>query len=200
LEIDTHDGAAWIGVVPFRMSGVRMRGMPPFRGTSAFPELNVRTYVRAGDKPGVWFFSLDAQSPLAVAAARRWFHLLYFRAQMSLTQSTDGRIEYRSKRTHRNAPAAELRVAYKPTGDIFQAKPGTIEHFLTERYCLYATHARPIYRGEIDHAPWPLQPAEAQIEMNSMAAASGITLPNESPLLHFARYQDVKVWGLRRGD
>ena len=174
-----------------------MRRMPPLRGTSAFPELNVRTYVRVAGKPGVWFFSLDAQSPLAVAAARRWFHLPYFRAQMSLTRAPNGTIHYRSKRTHRNASAAELRVKYKPVGEVFQAAPGTIDHFLVERYCLYAARARRIYRGEIDHAPWPLQPAEAEIETNTMAFASGIILPGQQPLLHFAEYQDVKVWGLK---
>jgi uncharacterized protein YqjF (DUF2071 family) len=196
LEIDAFDGNAWVGVVPFRMSGIRMRGMPPIPGTSAFAELNVRTYVTVGGKAGVWFFGLDAASALAVAAARRWFHLPYFRAQMAIANKPDGVIDYRSRRTHRGAPAADLRVSYKPTGEVFNARPGSTEYFLTERYCLYAFDGRHIFRGEIDHAPWPLQPAEAEIRHNTMAAASGIMLPNEKPLLHFAKFQDVRIWGL----
>lgn len=196
LELDTYDGSAWVGIVPFRMSGVSARWTPPLPGVSAFPELNVRTYVTKGGKPGVWFFSLDAGSALAVATARRWFHLPYFRAQFSVTTGSDETIDYRSRRTHRGAPSADLRVSYKPTGNIFRAAPGSIEYFLAERYCLYAFDGRRIFRGEIDHPPWPLQPAEAQIRLNTMAAASAIALPNEKPLLHFARFQDVKIWGL----
>lgn len=196
LEIDTFDGSAWVGVVPFRMSGVRVRRVPPLPGASAFPELNVRTYVTKNGKPGVWFFSLDATSALAVAGARRLFHLPYFRAQISMTHAEDGSIRYRSSRTHRGAPAADLRVFYKPVGDVFQARSGSLECFLTERYCLYAHHAGQTYRSEIDHAPWPLQNAEAQIKLNTMAAASAIALPNGKPLLHFAHFQDVKVWNL----
>ena len=196
LQIDTFDGSAWVGVVPFRMSGVRMRGLPRLPGASAFPELNVRTYVTKGGRPGVWFFSLDATSALAVAGARRLFHLPYFRAQISLMHAEDGTIHYRSSRTHRGAPAADLRLFYKPIGEVFHARPESIEYFLTERYCLYAYHAGKTFCGEIDHAPWPLQEAEAQIKLNTMAAASAIALPNVKPLLHFARFQDVKVWNL----
>lgn len=197
LELDTFDGSAWMGVVPFRMSGVRFRRTPSFPGTSAFAELNVRTYVTNDGKPGVWFFSLDAASALAVWAARRWFHLPYFRAQFALTKSADCvTIDYRSRRTHRGAPSADLRVLYKPTGEVFHAQPGSIEYFLTERYCLYAFDGQHIFLGEIDHAPWSLQSAEAQIKLNTMAAASAIALPNEKPLLHFSRYQNVRIWGL----
>jgi uncharacterized protein len=196
LEIDTFDGSAWIGVVPFRMSGIRMRCLPAIPSTSAFPELNVRTYVTREGKPGVWFFSLDAGSALAVAAARRWFHLPYFRAQFAVKALDEGVTDYRSRRTHRGAPSADLRVSYAPRGEVFQARPGTMEYFFAERYCLYASGGHCIFRGEIDHAPWPLQPAEAKIKINTMAAAAGIPLPNEKPLLHFAKFQDVRVWNL----
>ena len=197
LDLDTYEGSAWVGVVPFGMSGVRVRWTPPLPTAAAFPELNVRTYVTKNGKPGVWFFSLDAASVLAVAAARHWFHLPYFRAQFSVSTAPDGTIEHRSRRTHRGAPSADLRVSYKPTGDVFRAQPGSIEYFLTERYCLYAFDSQRIFCGEIDHQPWPLQPAEAQIKLNTMAAASAIALPNEKPVLHFASYQDVKIWGLK---
>jgi uncharacterized protein YqjF (DUF2071 family) len=198
LQIDTFDSSAWVGVVPFRMSGIRARGMPPIPGTSAFPELNLRTYVTCEGKPGVWFFSLDATSALAVAATRRFFYLPYFRAQMALATKDDGTIDYRSRRTHRGAPPADLRVAYKPTGEVFTATPGSLDYSLTERYCLYAARGNEIHRCEIDHTPWPLQRAEVQIKFNTMAAASAVVLPNEKPLLHFARFQDVRVWKLEK--
>ena len=194
LEIDTFDGQAWLAVVPFRMTGVRLRGTPAVPWLSAFPELNVRTYVTCDGKPGVWFFSLDAANSLAVAIARTWFHLPYFRARMSCTER-EGWIHYRSERTHRRAPAGMLVGQYRPSGNIFSPQRGTLEHFLTERYCLYTTDGRgQLIRGEIHHSPWPLQVAEADFSRNTMAEAAGVALPNVEPLLHFAKRQDVVVW------
>jgi uncharacterized protein YqjF (DUF2071 family) len=194
LEIDTFEGQAWIAVVPFRMSGVRLRKTPALPRLSAFPELNVRTYVVADGKPGVWFFSLDARNPIAVAIARAWFHLPYFRARMKC-EDRDGWIHYDSERTHRDASPAVLRAKYRPVGEVCEPLPNTLEHFLTERYCLYATApGGRILRGEIHHAPWPLQIAEATFQQASMTEAAGITLPSASPLLHFSRRQDVVVW------
>ena len=194
LEIDTYEGQAWIGVVPFRMSGVRLRGTPALPGLSAFAELNVRTYVVADEKPGVWFFSLDAANGAAVAMARAWFHLPYFRAQMRC-EERDGWVEYRSVRTHRGAKRGELQARYRPAGEAFRAKRGTLEHFLTERYCLYAADEKGrVRRGEIHHGPWPLQPAQAEFTQNTMADAAGIGLPSTKPLLQFSRRQDVVVW------
>jgi len=138
LQIDTFAGHAWVAVVPFRMTGVRLRGMPAMPGLFAFPELNVRTYVTYDGKPGVWFFSLDAGNSLAVAVARAWFHLPYFRARMSCSERNGG-IEYASHRTHSGAASAGLRGHYRPVGPIFLPQPDTLEHFLTERYCLYAS-------------------------------------------------------------
>lgn len=199
LEIDTFQGQAWLAVVPFRMSGVRLRGTPAMPWLSSFPELNVRTYVVTDGKPGVWFFSLDAGNPLAVAIARAWFHLPYFRARMFCEES-DGWIHYRSERTHGGSPGGSLEARYRPIGELFLAQPGTLEHFLTERYCLYARDARGrISRGEIHHPPWSLQLAEAAFARNTIAEASGFTLPPEaSPLLHFSRRQNVIVWPPQR--
>ena len=194
LKIDTFDGQAWLAVVPFRMSGVRLRGTPSVPGLSKFPELNVRTYVVAQGKPGVWFFSLDAGNRAAVALARTWFHLPYFRARMSC-EGLDGRIHYRSERAHRGAPAASLEGQYRPVDKVFSPQPGTLEHFLTERYCLYTADSRGDFiRGEIHHPAWSLQVAEAQFSRNTMAEAAGIPLPEAKPLLHFAKRQDVVVW------
>jgi hypothetical protein len=214
LELDLHEGQAWIGVVPFRMSGVRPRGLPSVPYLSAFPELNVRTSVRGprGDssRPGVYFFSLDAGQALAVAFARTFFHLPYFRAAMRCEEkilpgpgSGETGIRFSSRRTHRGAPSAVFRAEYGPTGNPAPARPGTLEHFLAERYCLYAVQARKegegrVWRGEIHHAPWPIQPAFARIETNTMAHAAGLSLPPTEPLLHFARRLEVVVWPLRR--
>ncbi len=194
LEIDSFDGQAWLAVVPFRMSGVRLRGAPAVPWLSAFPELNVRTYVKYGGKPGVWFFSLDAGNALAVAIARAWFHLPYFRARMSC-DGRDGYIYYRSGRTHRRAPSAVLKCRYRPSNEVFYPQPGTLEYFLTERYCLYASGGNGrLICVEIHHPPWPLQLAGAEFTGNSMAGAAGVALPARMPLLHFAKRQDVVIW------
>lgn len=201
LHVDTFGGQAWVGVVPFGMREVYPRGTFAMPGLSAFLELNVRTYVtdREGPaaKPGVWFFSLDAASRLAVRTARRWFHLPYFDADMQLATVGDA-VRYASRRTHRGAPPAELRADYAATGPVRLARPGTLEHWLTERYCLYTVGRRgALLRGEIHHPPWPLQPAEADFDVNTMARAAGIVLPADAPLAHFAKSIDVAVWGLR---
>lgn len=195
LTLDTYEGQAWVGVVPFRMTGVRLRGLPALPPVGAFEELNVRTYVVRGDRPGVYFFSLDAASRVAVTLARRWFHLPYHQARMSLGRA-DGWVHYRSDRIGVGG-GARFVGRYRPTGDVNPAAPGTLAHWLTARYCLYAVGSNGhLYRAEIDHRPWPLQPAEAEIEVNTMAAAANVALPTAPPLLHFARRLDVVVWPL----
>jgi hypothetical protein len=193
LELDRYDGQAWIGIVPFRMSGVRLRGTPPIPGLSAFPELNVRTYVTAGGKPGVWFFSLDAASRVAVEAARLTFHLPYFHARMSARTDAAGTVYY-SRRTDRRGWKEKFEGAYSPVGPVFEAKPGTLEHFLTERYCLYAQRRDgALLRGEIHHAPWELQSAQARFDVNTMTENLGIEIMGP-PLLHFATLQRMITW------
>lgn len=199
LAIDVLDGQAWVGVVPFRMSNVHPRFIPSMPGLSAFPELNVRTYVKAEDKPGVWFFSLDAANEVAVWAARQFYYLPYFNAKMAVECQPDGAtIQYRSQRVHPGTLAAALRATYRPVGEVFAPQPGTLEWWLTERYCLYTEHKGQIYRGEIQHPPWSLQVAEWEIEENTMAAAHGILLPDIPPLLHYASRQDMVNWLLER--
>jgi uncharacterized protein YqjF (DUF2071 family) len=200
LTLDIFDGRCWVGVVPFRMSGIRSRGLPPLPGLSRFPELNVRTYVTHGGKAGVYFFSLDAANLPAVWGARAFYHLPYFYAGMS-SQERDGSIHYTSRRrSRRDGAEAEFCGHYRPISDIRLPDHGSIEHWLTERYCLYTKHRGQVYRGEIHHPPWPLQDAEAELESNTMAAATGITLPPPKPLLHFSRRQDVLIWPLRRAE
>jgi len=197
LELDLFEGRAWVGVIPFRMSGIHLRGLPAIPGTAAFEELNVRTYVVYGGKPGVWFFSLDAASRLAVEVARRWFWLPYFSARINCAAEGGG-IHYTSRRTDGRGATAELAMRYRPTGEIVRAAPGSLDHWLTERYCLYVLDSRRrVLRAEIHHAPWPLQPAKAEIEVNTMAAAAGLRLPPAQPVLHFARQLEVTVWAPR---
>ena len=194
LELETFDGMAWLGVVPFRMAGVGPRLIPPLPWVSAFAELNVRTYVTIGGKPGVWFFSLDAANPLAVRGARYAFHLPYYDARMACANHDDI-IEYKSLRTHRGAAPATFAARYQPIGPAYQAAPGSLDTWLTERYCLYAANRRgQIWRGDIHHARWPLQSAAAEITHNTMAEQIRLILPKTHPLLHFARRLDVVGW------
>ena len=170
-----------------------MRAMPPLPTTHAFEELNVRTYVTLDGRPGVWFFSLDAASLLAVLGARLGIYLPYFRATMAMTRRGD-EITYTSERWSIAGAPASFAASYRPTGPAFHAAPGTLDHFLTERYALYASDAKRIWRGDIIHPPWSLQPAEARIDRNSMIAAAGIGAPGHEPLLHFSALQDVRLW------
>ena len=193
FTLDLFDGQAWLGVVPFRMSNVAPRGVPALPWVSAFPELNVRTYVRVGDKPGVFFFSLDAGNPLAVQAAWILLNLPYYRASMEVRTRAPS-IDYRSDRRI-GQKRATLVATYAPRGPAVAPAPGSLPYFLTERYCLYQlSHRRRPYRLDIHHPPWPLQDAAAEILENTMAAAAGVALPDTAPVLHFARRQDVVAW------
>jgi len=190
VELDVFDGWCWIGVVPFRMSGVRPRYTPM---PIAFPELNVRTYVKTARRTGVWFFSLDAMNWLAVRAAR-WLGMPYYDASMKMEAQGDS-IYYTSARNHRKAAAAEFSASYRSTGPIYNAAPGTLDHWLTERYCLYSALKpdRVVY-GEIHHPQWRLQPATVELRRNTMTQASKIPLSNGNPLCHFSRHQEVVAW------
>jgi uncharacterized protein YqjF (DUF2071 family) len=183
LELDVFDGSAWLGITPFRLEGMRPRRVPPAPLLCDFLEANSRTYVTAGGKPGIWFFTLDASSRVAAAGGRLTYRLPYRHVQMTMRED-DGRYAFASDR---------LRVRYRSTGTPRPAAPGSLEHFLTERYCLYAQDGEAVYRAEIHHPPWPLQPAEAELEHTAMPP--GVAPPGE-PLLHFAERQDVVVWPL----
>lgn len=193
LELDLYDGSAWVGVIPFTMSGVRVRGTPPLPGLSAFPELNVRTYVRYRGLSGVYFFSLDAGNRLAVAAARRWYRLPYYRADMEVRRRS-GTIEYRSRRTHRGAEPAELEASYRGTGEASLPPPGSLDHWLVERYRLLTVSRSRLLTAEIHHPAWRLRPATAEFGVNTMTAGLGIELPAGEPRLVFAERQEVLVW------
>ena len=194
LTLDTFENEAFVGIVPFHMTGVRPRGVPPLPGVSSFVELNVRTYVVAEGKPGVWFFSLDATSRLAVRGARWLFHLPYFDARMSSSRR-DGFVHYRSERIHRGVPEARFAARYRGTGS---ASGSELERWLTERYCLYAANeGGRLFRGDIHHPPWPLQIGEVEIETLEMTRLLEIDFPRQPPLVHFAERLDVVGWSLR---
>jgi hypothetical protein len=195
LDIDRFDGTAWLGVVPFRMSGVRITPLPTVPTAGEFLELNVRTYVvprRGEGKPGVWFFSLDASSRLAVFGARTWFHLPYFRAGMSLQcDSEGGAVTYRCRRADPAGAPAVFEGRYRPDGPVEPAaRSGSIEHWLTERYCLYAVRRQRLWRGDVEHLPWPLQRAEAEIAWNTMTALP-LADSRRPALVHYAHRLDV---------
>jgi uncharacterized protein YqjF (DUF2071 family) len=192
LELDCYEGEAWISVVPFRMQDVMLRGLPAMPGISAFPEINVRTYVVKDGKPGVWFFSLDANNALAVWAARKFFHLPYFMATMSCSGSEE--IAYASTRQKDGAAFA---ARYRPAGSPLTLPRGGVEEWLSERYCLYACNAKGrIFRGEVHHARWSIQPIEFEIEQNSVAMPFGFELDTKPVLAHFSRHLDVRVWNI----
>ena len=203
LVVDCHDGWAWLGVIPFTMDRVRVRAVgelaPGIPGVSAFPELNVRTYVRSQRTglAGIYFFSLDAGSMFAVLGARVLFHLPYVWARMEARRLVDGSLHYRSERRlgrHKGAYAA----TYRPLGAMEASAPGSIEAFVTERYCLFTAFRGRLLVGDIHHVPWSLEHAEAEFTKNDVAEANGLLLPRDTaPLLYFARRLEVYIWPLR---
>jgi uncharacterized protein len=198
FPIDRFENQAWLGIVPFYMTNVAPRFVPALPWLSSFAEMNVRTYVTVGGKPGVFFFSLDAANPVAVGAARTLLRLPYFTASMEV-ETRNGYVHYASRRPTAQGAQAEFVARYGATGPAVFPEPGTLEHFLTERYCLYAVdHGNHPYRLEIHHPPWPLQSAEAEISTNTMAVAAGLRLPSMAPLLHFSKRQDMVAWSPER--
>jgi uncharacterized protein len=195
LEVEEMEGSGWVGQTPFRITDQRPRFLPPVPGFSEFPEMNLRTYVRFRGKPGIWFFTLEAASRLAVAGARTLYRLPYKHAEMRIERDGDW-ILYESRRT---GELAEFVGRYRPVGPAFEPVPGTLEHFLTERYALFVVlRSGRVIRGEIHHPPWRIAPAEAVIETNTVPAAEGLALPEQEPLLHFAARQDTLIWPPQR--
>ncbi len=195
LPIDTFDGDAWIGVVPFEMRDVRPRFLPAVPRLSFFPELNVRTYVTMNGRPGVYFFSLDASNPIAVEAARSLFHLPYQKATMECVEDDEGWVNYASTRTDTRGAPAYFRARYRPTAEPFIAAQDSLEYFLTARYCLYTTdESGKALRAEIDHPPWELQVADCETETNTMGQQIGLELKNVAPHLLFVKNIEMVAW------
>jgi uncharacterized protein len=196
LAVQEFDGTSWVGVVPFRMEGVMLRPLPDLPWLSAFPELNLRLYVERDGKPGVWFLSLDAANAVAVWAAKRFFHLPYHLAAIGFERRGEG-FEFTSRRVSDTAPVS-CRAHYRPASAVFEAKPGSLESFLAERYCLYAqAPSGTLYRADVHHVPWPLHEAVGEVDASELVLPHGIPLEGP-PLLHFSRGVDVVVWPLER--
>ncbi len=199
LRVDTYQGSAWLGVVPFWMDRIKIRGLPPVPGALSFPELNLRTYVREmrTDAQGVYFFSLDVGNLLAATVARTFYHLPYYWAEMQIKQRSEREFAFYSRRRLVHEPVI-FKARYRglgPTRKLAESRQGSLEYFLTERYCLFTeTRSGQLMRANVHHVPWPLEDAEAEIERNDLAAAIGIRLPNEEPVLHYSRRLAVYVW------
>lgn len=194
LPLDLWQGQAYVGVVPFLIRNLRPRCVPPLPVLSHFAEINVRTYVTLDDKPGVYFFSLDAENVSAVLGARLLYGLPYFKSTFSIATSGDT-VRYESRRTVRPRPA-EFRASYQPTSAElpWRQMSETVERFVSERYCLYNVVAGHVYRTHIHHRPWPLQLARATLEANTMTETLGLRLDGAPPILHFSKFLDVLVW------
>ncbi|GAB4458657.1 MAG: DUF2071 domain-containing protein [Armatimonadaceae bacterium] len=204
LTVDTFEGNAYIGLVPFTMRNVRPVWSPPVRGLSHFHETNVRTYVhRDGAEPGVWFFSLDAANPVAVQIARTVWKLPYYFARMSLTEQ-ENQITYASERIGPAPVRGPLggpvgcHVRCQPVGTPCPAKPDTLECFLAERYILYSHDGSHLYFGRVHHTPYPLQTAVVTEWEENLTAAAGIQHTSDAPLAHYASGVDVEVFPLQR--
>jgi len=194
LQLDVYEGQAWIGIVPFDISGMRLRYLPEVPFASAFAEINVRTYVTIDEKPGVYFFCLDAAHFLAAKAARLIYRLPYYYAGIEIGRG-DGWIRFRSERKWTAEPF-RFEAAYRPVSEPYRSKKGDLDHWLTERYCLYTHHKDRLYRCNILHEPWPLQHAEAEIGSTTIVRLPGVELPDVRPLFHFAERLDMLMWGL----
>jgi uncharacterized protein YqjF (DUF2071 family) len=202
LTLDTYEGRAFVGLVPFTMRNVRPVWSPPLPWLSHFHEVNVRTYVcHERREPGVWFFSLDAANPVAVLAARALWKLPYFHARMSLKRVAGGCFEYRSERRWPKPVPAGCALRYEPTGTPQPSEVGTLEFFLAERYNLYSFDCGRLFRGRVHHAPYPLQPARLIDLDETLVRAASVTLPTAStgsrePLAHYAAGVNVDVFPL----
>jgi uncharacterized protein YqjF (DUF2071 family) len=197
LEIDTFDGSAWIAITPFTMWNIRAFPpfVPPVPGFSSLHELNVRTYVYFDRVPGVWFLSLDCNSAAAVLAARALFFLPYYNAAIQIEEHAQ-RIDYALART--DDPPAELQASWKMGEKLSYTQPGSLEFFLTERYCLYSEHEEKLYRARIYHQPWPLQKATLTSLSSTMIESLDLPTPKGDPLVHYAEEIGVDIWGLKR--
>ncbi len=199
LQVDTFQGSAWLGVAPFWMDRMKIRGVPPIPGARSFPALSLRTYVRdqRTGVPGMYFFSLDVSSLLAVGVGKVFYHMPFHWAQMRLEQKSDREFSFYGRRLLSSWPVA-FRARYKglgPTHKLAENRSGTLENFLMERSCLFARNrAGQTIRASLHHVPWPLEEAEAEIEQNDLAASIGICLPNEKPVLYYSRRLAVYIW------
>jgi uncharacterized protein YqjF (DUF2071 family) len=202
LEIDTYDGQAYIGLVPFEMSNVHPSWLPhtPLQNRyDRFPEINVRTYVRHhGQNPGVWFFSLDASNLPAVIAARSWFKLPYFWSRIRV-QHENNASKYFVRRLGPRPTPAHCALEYHVEDEAAQAAAaGSIEEFLVERYRLYSQRGEALFAGQVRHHPYQLQRAKVLWLRENLVRRAGVSVRGAPPLVHYARGVDVEILPLQR--
>jgi uncharacterized protein YqjF (DUF2071 family) len=199
LQVDTFQGSAWLGIMPFWMDRIKFHGLPPIPGARSFPDLSLRTYVREErtGTQGVVCLSLDASNLLAVAAGRAFYRLPYHWAEMHMAQRTEREFSFFSRRRFAGRSVV-FKARYRglgPSRKLAENRPGTLESFLIERYCLFSTNrdGQPI-RATLHHSSWPLEEAQAEIEQNNLAEVLGLQLPDQEPVLHYSRQLAVYVW------
>ena len=196
LSLDTFEGRAYVGLVPFTMRGIRPAWAPAVPWLSNFHETNVRTYVHAeGEDPGVWFHSLDAANPVAVWLAKTLWKLPYHLATMRLTVEDDGVRRYSTEREEK--PSVGARVSWKPEGEAQPAAPGTLAQFLCERYFLYAWNGKKLLRGQVHHTPYPLQRARLIHHESTLVHEAGVPVSGTPPLVHYSSGVDVEIFRLK---
>ncbi|MCA9623087.1 MAG: DUF2071 domain-containing protein [Myxococcales bacterium] len=197
LEPDLWEGKALVGLVPFTMRDVVPWWSPSVPGVSNFHELNMRTYVRHGSTPGVWFYSLDAANALAVVVARVGWKLPYHKAAMSLEEEDDGWVRYHSERRWPAPKPAVFAARYRVGEPSGRAPVGTLEHFLVERYVLFTMEGDQLLSGRVHHEPYPLSQVELDGCEQTIVAAQGMTPASEAPILaHYSEGVDVDVYAL----
>jgi uncharacterized protein YqjF (DUF2071 family) len=201
IDLDSFAGEVWLGLVVFRLSGIKLRGLPEVKPLASFPEVNVRTYVRYQGQPGVYFMSLDADNPLAVGIARPWYGLNYYNAEVRYGRDEDG-YYFKSRRIERGLPEARLDVTYAPTAEplAVTAEGMRLQKWLTERYCYYSVRQGRVSRCDIEHQPWTLQAARASFRENSMAQSYDLQVDGVDALLHYSHFMEAHIWPLRRAE
>ncbi|MGG1677746.1 YqjF family protein [Neobacillus sp. NRS-1170] len=199
LQIDTYNGSAWLGVILFVIEGIYPRGISSVSVTPKFPEINVRTYVQCDGKPGIYFLSIDVQNWASLNIAKRWYRLPYYSSEISF-QKEGQSFQCQSVRKGNANTIISFKGKYFPVSEVYFPKEGTLDHWLTERYCLYSsTNGVNIYCGEIHHQPWPLQKAEIEIVNNTLFTPFHFDLSEVKPTAYFSEGVDSLIWNIKKG-
>ncbi len=196
LQVQEFDGYAWVAIVPFLMVDMMKGAWPSVYPLHRFPELNVRTYVERKGRPGVWFFSLDADCTPLVLGARFLYGLPYFKARMSHREN-GGRIEFRSQRV---GASVHFQGSYRPVGPQRVAQQGSFEHWVAERYCLYSCHKGCTISLDVHHRPWPLQDAEVRIDDSNLLDSLDLPLLDGTAVCHYSKGVEVISYSPNRAN
>ncbi|MEH7125174.1 DUF2071 domain-containing protein [Bacillus sp. JJ1532] len=198
LEIDTFNGSAWLGIIVFVMDGIYPRGLPNISILPKFQEINVRTYVKCNGKSGIYFLSLDVCDWASYTIAKRWLRLPYQSAQISIEKKGQN-FHYKSIRKRKTKYEITIDGTYKPLEEVYLPKEGTLDHFLTERYCFFSSNnGIHTYCLEIHHQPWQLQKTEIEIYKNTLFTPFNIDVNKVTPISHFSKGTDSLIWNIKK--